>query len=81
MNTKLQKLFEQYNVSLQNKHEINQIFLLLPLDKQRNLINNFEKLILRLEQIEKEINLERRILIWDLFIDIKKFYNDYSEQL
>ncbi len=81
MNTKLQKLFEQYNVSLQNKHEINQIFLLLPLDKQRNLINNFEKLILRLEQIEKEINLERRILIWDLFTDIKKFYNDYSKEL
>ncbi len=77
MNTHLEKLFEKYNISEKDRYDINQIFWLLPLDKKQNLLNNFERLSFKIEQINKEINLERRILVWDLFEDIKLFYNNY----
>jgi len=63
MNTQLIKLFEKYNVSMQNRHEINQIFSFLPIEKKQNLINNFESLILKINKIEKEIKTEKQILI------------------
>jgi hypothetical protein len=63
MNTRLEMLFEKYNVSDKDKYEINQIFSLLPSNKQQNILKNFEVMIFRFEQIHKEINLERRILI------------------
>jgi hypothetical protein len=81
MNTRLELLFQKYNVSEKDKYEINQIFWLLPPDKQQNILKNFEIMIFRFEQIYKEVNLERRILIWDLFKDIKSFYNKYWNQI
>lgn len=81
MNTRLEKLFEIYNISEKDKYEINQIFWLLPTNKQQNLLNNFNAFAIRLEQINKEINLERRILIWDLFQDIESFYTKYGERI
>jgi hypothetical protein len=81
MNTKLDILFEKYHVSEKDKYEINQIFWLLPPDKKQNILNNFERLVFRLEGIHKEIDLERRILVWDLFEDIKSFYNKYWNQI
>lgn len=81
MNTRLEMLFEKYNVSDKDKYEINQIFSLLPSNKQQNILKNFEVMIFRFEQIHKEINLERRILIWDLFEDIKSFYKKYWNQI
>lgn len=81
MNTRLEMLFEKYNVSDKDKYEINQIFWLLPTNKQQNILKNFEVMIFRFEQIHKEINLERRILIWDLFEDIKSFYKKYWNQI
>jgi hypothetical protein len=81
MNTRLELLFQKYNVSEKDKYEINQIFWLLPPDKQQNILKNFEIMIFRFEQIHKEVNLERRILIWELFKDIKSFYNKYWNQI
>ncbi len=81
MNTLLENLFEKHNISEKDRYEINQIFWLLPLNKQKNLLGNFDILAFRLEQIHKEIDLERRILIWDVFDDIKAFYTKYWDQL
>lgn len=81
MNTQLEKLFERYNVSEKDKYEIRQIYWLLPMQKQQNILNNFELLYIRLEQTHKEIDLERRILVWDLFEDIKAFYEKYWEKI
>ena len=81
MNTQLEKLFEIYNVSAKDRYELNQIFLLLSADKQNNILKNFATLSFRLEKIHKEIDLERRILVWDLFEDIKTFYNKYWDQV
>ena len=81
MNTQLDKLYEIYNISEKNRYEINQIFWLLPPEKKQKLLRNFVNLSYRLEQIHKEIDLERRILVWDLFEDIKVFYNKYWKQV
>jgi len=81
MNTRLELLFEKHNVSDKDRYEINQIFWLLPPNKQQNILRNFDIMIFRFEQIHKEINLERRILIWDLFEDIKSFYKKYWNQI
>lgn len=63
MNTYLEKLFEKYNLSDKDRHEVRQIYSLLPTDKQRNLIANFDILAFKLKQIEEEINSEREILL------------------
>ncbi|MFK7779670.1 MAG: hypothetical protein QM490_00855 [Candidatus Gracilibacteria bacterium] len=81
MNTRLEKLFEKYNLSDKDRYEINQIFGLLPPDRKLNILNNFDILAFRFEQIHKEIDLERKILIGDLVIDIKSFYKKYGNQI
>jgi len=81
MNTRLELLFEKHNVSEKDRYEINQIFWLLPSNKQQNILKNFDIMIFRFKQIHKEVNLERRILIWDLFKDIKSFYSKYWNQI
>ena len=78
MNTKLQKLFEWSNLLEKDKYEINQIFFLLPTDKQQNILDNFDVLASRLEQMHKEVELERRILVWDIFNDIKNIFIKYN---
>jgi len=78
MNTMLQKLFEWSNLLEKDKYEINQIFFLLPADKQQNILDNFHVLAFKLKQMHKEIELERRILVWDIFSDIKNIYTKYN---
>lgn len=70
MNTQLKKLCEEYKLSKKDIYELNQIFELLPLDKKQNILNNFKVLSFRLKQINKEIQLERRILVWEMRWDI-----------
>ena len=81
MNTRLEMLFEKHNVSDKDRYEINQIFWLLPANKQQNILKNFDLMIFKFEQIHKEVDLERRILIWDLFEEIKSFYKKYWNQI
>ncbi len=63
MNTHLELLFEKYNISAKNRHEITQIYNLLSDNKKQNLINNFDKLSFNIDKIEESINLEKEILI------------------
>jgi hypothetical protein len=71
MNIYLEKLFDKYNVSQCDRYEINQIYSLLTPQKQHNLINNFELLIIRLNKIQEDLEIERRILIPEAIDDIK----------
>jgi len=71
MNTLLQRYFDKYDLSKKDKYEINQIFGLLPVDKQQNLLNNFDLLAIRLNKIEEDIRIEREILVWDALYNIK----------
>lgn len=76
MNTQLNKLLENSNLSEKDKFEINQIFFLLPPDKQQNILNNFEVLCFRLEQMHNESLIEQEILLWNLYEDLEKFVEE-----
>jgi hypothetical protein len=41
MNTQLEKLLTQYNLSQKDQYDIKQIYALLPMHKQNNLLQNF----------------------------------------
>ncbi|QFR38952.1 hypothetical protein A9Q91_01825 [Candidatus Gracilibacteria bacterium 28_42_T64] len=71
MNTRLESLFEKYNLSEKDRYEIRQIYGLLPIEKQKNLLKNFEVLVYRLQRIEEEIGAERKILIGGALDNVK----------
>lgn len=73
MNTRLQSLFDKYNVWEKNRYEISQFFLLLDERKRKNLLDNFEILAYRLEKIEQDIKEEREILIWKSVDRVKNY--------
>ncbi len=78
MNTQLEKMLENSNLSEADRFDIVQIFEILPVEKQRNILNNLDKLIFRIEYLNKDIELQRKILLWDLFDSIKQFYKKYK---
>lgn len=79
-NTLLEKLFEKYNVSPKNRYEITQIFYLLDEQKQKNLINNFEILVVKLEKIENQIEIEKNLLIPEAIDNIKQVLERVRKQ-
>ena len=81
MNTQLQKLFEKSHLAEKDKFEINQIFWLLPPDKQNNILDNFDVLAFRLETMHKEVELERRILVWEFYKKVENFYDKFWDKL
>ena len=73
MNTQLQKLFEKSHLAEKDKFEINQIFWLLPPDKQQNILDNFDILAFRLEQMHRESLIEQEILLWSIYEKLDRF--------
>lgn len=65
MNTYLETLFEKHKVSKKNRYEIEQMYMILPDEKKKNLIKNFETFLAKFIYIEKSIEDEKEILIWD----------------
>jgi hypothetical protein len=44
-------------------------------------LKNFDKLIFNLERQKREIELEKRILIWELYSKIEDFYNKVWDKI
>lgn len=65
MNTYLETLFDKHKVSIKNRYEIEQMYMILPDHKKKNLIKNFEVFLAKFIYIEKSIEDEKEILIWD----------------
>lgn len=65
MNIYLETLFKKYKISDKDRYEILQIYTFLPEEKKQNLINNFEIVVYKIQKIEKTLELEKEILIWD----------------
>ncbi|PID87495.1 hypothetical protein CSB07_00820 [Candidatus Gracilibacteria bacterium] len=70
MNTLLEQLFDKYKISEKDKYEIRQIFNILPDEKKTNLISNFSVLVSKIEKINKDIEIEKEILIGKAVLDI-----------
>ena len=71
MNTQLKKLFIQYGLSEKDRYEINQIYVLLPMVKQQNLLQNFAVISSRLHKIEDDLHEERELLMWNALQNIE----------
>ncbi len=71
MNTLLEKYFEKYDLSEKDRYEINQIFQLLPAEKKQNVLDNFEKLVFKINKFKGDIKIEQEILIWDAVSKIR----------
>ena len=76
MNTKLEHLFENHDLSEKDRYEINQIFELLPDQKKQNLLDNFEALAFRIEKIKVDMVVEQDILIWDSLNRIESAFEE-----
>jgi len=63
MNTFLQELFEKYEISDKDKHNILQMYNILPDYKKQNILNNFETLVYKIKKIEEDINIEKEIIL------------------
>jgi hypothetical protein len=63
MNTQLEKLFNQYNLSQKDRYEIMQIYTLLSNTKKQNVLQNFSVLAARLHKIENDLQEERELLM------------------
>lgn len=72
MNTQLTKLFEVYNLTPKDRHELTQIFDLLPMEKRMNFLNNFPQHAQILRHIYENIKIERELLLWEAVIDIQQ---------
>jgi len=71
MNTLLEKYFDEYELSEKDRHEIRQIFQLLPIEKKRYILDNFEELVKRIKKVQEDIKVEQEILIWDAVSKIR----------
>jgi len=63
MNIKLEELFEKYELSLWDRHEIRQIFRFVAPEKKQKILDNFEAIALDFSQLEQELVLEQEVLL------------------
>lgn len=70
-NTKLEKLFTQYNFSLKDKHDFMQIFSLLPDYKKRRVVENFDEIAQKLSSLRDDLQVQQEILFWKTLSNIE----------
>jgi len=90
MNTKLQKLFDEYNLSLKDRRDFIQIYTFLSPAKKIGFIENFHEAMREIEILRDELALEQEILFWNTLDSIEKriqerrqasIYNSTKEQI
>lgn len=67
----LNHFFDKYDFSPKDRYEIAQIYSLLPEEKQKNIIKNFDLLAIKIQKIEQDIQIEQEILIWEALSSIR----------
>jgi len=72
MNTKLQKLFDQYNLSLKDRRDFTQIYTLLSPLKKIGFIENFHEAMIEIEVLRNELATEQEVLFWEALDSIEK---------
>ncbi len=67
----LNRFFDKYDFSPKDRYEIAQIYSLLPEEKQKNIIKNFDILAIKIQKIEDDIQIEQEILIGEALSNIR----------
>ena len=62
MNTKLQKLFHQYDLSEKDRSDFLQIYNLLPWHKKIRAVERFEEIINQIDSLREDLYVEHEIL-------------------
>ena len=62
MNSKLEKLFQTYELSEKDQYDFLQIYNLLPGHKKIHAVENFSKIMLSVEMLREDLYLEYEIL-------------------
>lgn len=65
MNSKLEKLFQTYELSEKDIHDFLQIYRLLPGYKKTRAVENFTKIMLSVETLREDLYQEHEILFWN----------------
>lgn len=82
MNTQIQKLFDKYNLSPKTRHDLAQIYNLLPVEKQKNILHNFEIIACKIQYIEESMKKEQEILLDRIIPDITMIIlNDKKQEV
>lgn len=80
MNTLFEKLLQDSWLPEKDKHDIKQIFYLLPNEKKQRLMRNFETLSHNIEQINTDIALEQKILFENLVTDLDQILKNGKDR-
>jgi len=62
-NSYLEDLIEKSNLNKKDIHDIREIFYAVDDDKKQNILDNWDYLVAKLEQIEKDFIKEQEILL------------------
>lgn len=68
----LDYFFEKYDFSQRDRFDTLQIFSLLSEDKKNTFVSNFEHYALEVQQLDRDIKLEKSILITDAVEQVKQ---------
>ena len=85
INTQIQKLCDAYGLSLKTRHDLIQMYSLLPIEKQKNIIHNFREFAWKIQHIEAKMKKEQEILLDKILPDVHAIienrytYNTYGE--
>lgn len=72
MNIILEQLLQNVLLSDKEKYEIRQIFMIVSEEKKQNIINNFDKILIWIALIKKELREQQEILLWKAIANIEK---------
>ena len=72
MNVILENLLQNELLSDKDRFEIRQIFDVVSDDKKQNIINNFDKILIWIAIIKKELREQQEILLWKAIANIEK---------
>lgn len=72
MNVILEKLLLHESLNEKDRYEIRQIFNIVSDDKKQNILKNFDKIILSIIKIKKDLIQEQEILLWKAISNIER---------
>lgn len=71
INTRLEKLFDQYNFSLKDRYDFSQIFSLLPDYKKKRVVDRFDEIVSSMQDLRGDLILQQEILFGEALENIE----------
>lgn len=72
MNTQLERLLQNELLTEKDRYEIRQIFEVMDLKQQLNILANFDTILLGIAQIKADLREQQEILLWKAISNIER---------